>query len=77
MEHLDGALASVADKQVRIGSRFDVAQLLAGEIAAGWERVGVVVCGPGALCDDVRDAVVGVSGKAKTVFELVVEAYSW
>lgn len=77
VEDLDGALGPVADKEVRIGSRLDVRQLLEEGINAGWERVGVVVCGPGGLCDDVR-AVVAAAGKlGKMEFELEVEAYSW
>ena len=77
VEHLDEALSSVSDKHVRIGTRFDIADLLAQEVAAGWESVGVVACGPGSLCDDVRAAVVGASGNSNTQFELEVEAYSW
>jgi len=40
------------------GSRLDVSQLLDKRIKAGWERVGVAVCGPCGLCDDARAAVV-------------------
>ncbi|KAL8372553.1 hypothetical protein RB595_002067 [Gaeumannomyces hyphopodioides] len=64
---LQGALAGV-DKEVRVG-RLDVAAILEHE--AGWKRVGVVVCGPAGLCDDVRALV------AKRGWELQVEAYSW
>ena len=53
-----------------------------GEV--GWpqpplRRVGVVVSGPGGLCDAVRAAVVemGRKGAGRVVFELVVDAYSW
>ena len=77
VEDLDGALSAVADKEVRVGSRLDVGQLLQVEMEAGWERVGVVVCGPGGLCDDVRAAVVAAGKLGKTEFELEVEAYSW
>jgi hypothetical protein len=77
VEDLNGALNQIRDKDVRIGSRFDVNQLLAEEVTAGWERIGVVVCGPGALCDDVRAAVSAASRQGKTEFELEVEAYSW
>jgi hypothetical protein len=37
---------------------------------AGWRRIGIVVCGPGGLCDDVRAAVVvevGKRAKGRTV----------
>ncbi|KAH8811243.1 ferric reductase like transmembrane component-domain-containing protein [Xylogone sp. PMI_703] len=77
VEDLDGALSAVADKDVRIGSRLDVEQLLEDEIKSGWERVGVVACGPGGLCDDVRAAVTKAGKLRKTEFELEVEAFSW
>lgn len=77
VEDLDGALSAVADKEVRIGDRLDVRQLLVGEIKAGWERVGVVVCGPGGLCDDVRAAVAAAARHGRTEFELEVDAHSW
>ena len=74
---LDPTLSAIADKEVRIGSRLDIGQLLGEEIRAGWERVGVAVCGPGELCDNVRAAVVAAGKHGKTQFELEVEAYSW
>jgi hypothetical protein len=70
-------LGGVADKEVRVGRRFNVDELVDGEAVAGWERVGVVVSGPGSLCDDVRAAVAAAGRRAKTVFELEVDAYSW
>jgi hypothetical protein len=51
--------------------------ILAEEEAAGWSRVGVVVCKPGELCDDVRAAVTTAAKKGRVVFELEVDAYSW
>ncbi len=76
-EDLDGALSTVADKDVRIGSRLDVEHLLAEEVTAGWPRVGVVVSGPGGLCDDVRAAVAAAGRRGGTEFELEVEAFTW
>lgn len=70
-------LAGVANKDVRIGSRFDVHDLVAEEENAGWSRVGVFVSGPGSLCDDVRAAVVAAGKRGKTVFELEVDAFAW
>jgi NAD(P)H-flavin reductase len=77
VDDLDGALGVIADKDIRIGNRVDVGQLLAEEMKAGWEKVGVVVSGPGGLCDDIRAAVVAAGNLGKTEFELEVEAYSW
>ena len=70
-------LAGVANKEVRIGSRFDVNALIVEEENAGWSRVGVFVSGPGGLCDDVRAAVVAAGRRGKTVFELEVDAFVW
>lgn len=77
VKDLEDALSAFAEKEVRVGKRLDISRLLDGEINAGWETVGVVVCGPGGLCDDVRAAVVAASKISKTKFELEVEAYSW
>lgn len=44
---------------------------------SGWRKVGVVVSGPGGLCDDVRAAVAAAGRKGNTVFKLEVNAYSW
>ncbi|KAL4731477.1 hypothetical protein ACLX1H_000445 [Fusarium chlamydosporum] len=68
---------STAQVDVRIGSRFDVTALIDEEASRGWERVGIVVSGPGSLCDDVRAVVAGIARNSKTVFELEVDAYSW
>lgn len=76
-ESLSGALEGLAEKTVLIGQRIDVEGLLAEEVAAGWERIGVVVCGPAGLCDDVRAAVVRVARSTKVVLELEVDSFGW
>ncbi|KAK4159057.1 ferric reductase like transmembrane component-domain-containing protein [Cladorrhinum sp. PSN259] len=73
---LEGALSQV-EKQVRIGSRLDLPALLADEESAGWNRVGVVVCGPGGLCDDARALVTAKARSGPVVWELEVDAFSW
>lgn len=70
-------LSGVADREVRVGGRFNIDELVHGEAVAGWDRVGVVVSGPGSLCDDVRAAVAAAGRRGRTVFELEVDAYSW
>jgi ferredoxin-NADP reductase len=77
VNEVEGVLSGLHDKDVRIGSRLNVSELLAEELEAGWAKVGVVVCGPGRLCDNVRAAVVAASKGTKTVFQLEVAAYSW
>lgn len=74
---LDSALKTIREKEVVVGGRLDVESVLAKEQEVGWKRIGVVVCGPGGLCDAVRD---GVSRRGKSggaVWELDVEAFSW
>jgi predicted ferric reductase len=77
MRDLAAALASVSDKEIRLGERLDVNALLAQEVQLGWKKVGVVVCAPGGLCDAVRAAVVSVGRRENTIFELEVDAFSW
>ena len=74
---LTDAIQSVSDRDIRIGERLDVRGLLHQEIEAGYKRVGVVVCGPATLCDDVRALVSSLGRHEKTVFELEVDAFSW
>ncbi|KAF2841706.1 ferric reductase transmembrane component 4 [Patellaria atrata CBS 101060] len=74
---LDPILKSVTDREIRIGERLDVDRLLRQEAQAGYKRVGVVVCGPGSLCDDVRAIVSSLARHEKTIFELEVDAFSW
>lgn len=68
---------SAAQSDIRVGQRLDVAELVRHEIESGWNRVGVIVSGPGSLCDDVRAIVAAAGRKNKTVFELEVDSYSW
>lgn len=70
-------LHKIADKEVKVGGRFDLKDLIEGEAEAGWGRIGVVVSGPGSMCDDVRAAVTAAARQGKTVFQLEVDAYSW
>ncbi|MCJ1423299.1 hypothetical protein MMC29_001181 [Sticta canariensis] len=77
VEAVDPVLSGIAERDIRIGRRLDVRALLAKEVDCGWHKVGVVVSGPGGLCDDVRAATVAAGKKGYTVFELEVEAYTW
>lgn len=76
-DELETALRGLAEREVRVGARFDVRALLEREAESGWGRIGVVVCGPGGLCDGVRAAVVESARRGGVRFELDVEAYSW
>jgi hypothetical protein len=77
VEEMDGVVSRVAERDIRIGSRLNFDGLLGQEMDAGWRKVGVVVSGPGSLCDEVRAAVAAAGRKGRTVFELEVDAYSW
>ncbi|KAF1813119.1 ferric reductase transmembrane component 4 [Eremomyces bilateralis CBS 781.70] len=70
-------LGAGVEKEVRLGKRFVAEEVLNSEIEAGWKRIGVVVCGPPGLCDDVRAAVVRAGRAGKTEIELEVDAFSW
>lgn len=75
---LDSVMKSMREKEVVVGGRLDIESLLDREMEVGWKRIGVVVCGPGGLCDDVRAGVVRRGrGNKGTVWELDVEAFSW
>ncbi|KAK0721935.1 hypothetical protein B0T26DRAFT_749403 [Lasiosphaeria miniovina] len=76
VDAVDLSRVVVAAKEVRVGRRFDVDELIADEEDAGWARVGVVVSGPGGLCDSVRAAVATAGRRGRTVLKLKVEAYS-
>lgn len=65
------------ENEIVQGKRLDIAALLQREVGDGWKDVGVVVCGPGGMCDLVRQEVVKVSKASKIHIELDVEAFSW
>jgi hypothetical protein len=76
-EAVGKVLARVEEKDVRIGCRLDIEELLAEEVRVGWKHVGVVACGPDGLCDDTRALVAAVARRGDAHFELEVHAYSW
>jgi hypothetical protein len=65
------------EKDIVLGKRLDLVSLLEKEVAGGWKDLGVVVCGPGGMCDDLRREVVRISKQQKVKIELDVEAFSW
>lgn len=64
-----------------VGSRLPVSDILRDELLRDDEKgnVGIVVCGPASMADDVRRAVgeLVISGKAKRGVVFVDEAFSW
>ena len=77
VDDLSDVLQGLREKDVRVGDRLDVAGMLEREEAEGWKRIGVVVCGPGSLCDDVRRLVAKKARSGGAAWELDVEAFSW
>lgn len=76
-ESMEKILQNVAEKDIGIGRRLNIPELLRNEVACGWEKIGVVVCGPNGLCDDARAAVIEAAKRGPSVFEMEVDAYSW
>lgn len=65
------------EHEIVTGKRMDLAGVLTREVASGWKDLGVVVCGPSGMCDDVRQLVVSILKESKVKIELDVEAFSW
>lgn len=78
-------MGELRESDVRIGERFDVASLIQAESAAlaaldMKTQLGVVVCGPPALCDDVRSVVTRLGRHRSSndpIILMAVEAFSW
>ena len=77
VHELETLLASVANKQVSVGERLNIDAVLRDAASKGYGKVGVVVCGPAGMCDEVRAKVAGLGRGGGTVFELEVNAFSW
>lgn len=77
VDNLATILKGIREKDVRIGKRIDVTGLLEQQENEGWNRIGVVVCGPGGLCDEVRCVVAKRARGKMAKWELDVEAFSW
>jgi ferredoxin-NADP reductase len=77
VDELERTIPGQVERSIIVGGRNDVYEALLEEVKARWELVGVVVCGPGRLCDDVRNKVSGMGRTYRTRFELDVEAFLW
>lgn len=79
LEEVEPVLRRVPDKVVLVGERVPISDLIMDEAHVGYKRVGIVVCGPDGMCDEVRALVarLGRDDKINTVFELEVDAFSW
>ena len=76
---LANVLDQVHEKEIVVGQRLDINGVFRLEAALGHSKIGVVVCGPAGMCDDVRAVVarVGRETAGKCSFELEVDAFAW
>lgn len=72
--------------EIKIGDRFDVHGIIGDEVLNGKDAirghgvagdVGIAVCGPPGMADDVRCAIGRVSKRSKRAVVFVDEAFSW
>lgn len=69
------ALEKATEKEVKIGERFSIDDVIESETAGDWV-VGVVVCGPESMNESVRNAV-SKFGKMGRKVEVVIEEFAW
>lgn len=75
---VDDELLRNVDKEVFVGSRMNVGEVIREEIAyAGEGGVTVVVSGPGGMADEARKAVTEMGRGGRVNVRLVDEAFSW
>lgn len=80
VQEFEGAIGnSKAERDVKVGERFVMSDVLEREVEVlgGKGTLGVVVCGPAGMCDELREAVVRVSKRGDVVIDLHVEAFVW
>jgi predicted ferric reductase len=76
IDEFEPTIPGHVERSIHVGSRNDLTLALAEEVKAGWGLVGAVVCGPGGMCDEVRNRVAWL-GKhyPATKWQLDVEAF--
>ncbi|KAG9234981.1 ferric reductase like transmembrane component-domain-containing protein [Amylocarpus encephaloides] len=77
VSELSPLLDSLAEKKIAVGQRLDIQGLLEQEARVGWRKIGVVACGPGGFCDEVRSVVVRLGRTSEVEWELEIDAFSW
>jgi predicted ferric reductase len=76
IQEIEPALEHV-ESNILVNQRLNVTEVIQSEVRNGWIDIGIVVCGPGALCDDVRREAVRIAGDSGVKIELDVDAFSW
>lgn len=77
VKELERTIPGRVERSILVGGRNSVERALQAEVDAGWGLVGVVVCGPGRMCDEVRNRVSALGRSSRTKWELDVEAFLW
>lgn len=78
VRELERTIPGHVERSIIIGGRNNVESALMAEVEAGWRLVGVVACGPGKICDDIRNRVAGLGRThSATKWELDIEAFLW
>jgi predicted ferric reductase len=76
IQEIQPALEHV-EHNIIVNQRLNITELIQYEVQTGWTDIGIVVCGPGSLCDDVRRETVRIGSETGVKFELDVDAFSW
>ncbi|OAG34821.1 hypothetical protein AYO21_11035 [Fonsecaea monophora] len=79
VEALASLLDQIRDKEIVVGQRLDISGLLKDQADLGYSKMGVVVCGPPGMCDDVRATVARLAREksGRCSFELEVDTFGW
>ncbi|GKT63234.1 ferric-chelate reductase [Colletotrichum tofieldiae] len=81
VENEIGQLGSRVEVETKVGERLPIREIVAQELTRDDEKgdVGVVVCGPGGMADDVRKVVgeLVAQGRVKRGVVFIDEAFSW
>lgn len=75
MQQLEGRMKT----EVRVGERLDLQAIVRDEVLANKASgdIGIMVCGPPGMADEVRRAVGKVSARSKRGIVFLDEAFSW
>jgi hypothetical protein len=76
IQEIEPALEHV-ESNILVNQRLNITEIINSEVRNGWTDIGIVVCGPGSLCDDVRREAVRIAGDSSVKIELDVDAFSW
>lgn len=77
VKELEEGIPGHVERSILVRGRNSVETALEQEVKAGGGLVGVVVCGPAGMCDEVRNQVSRLGKRYSTKWELDVEAFLW